>query len=400
MGTMFETPGTAVVAIGGNSLIKDKQHQTVADQYIAAQETCRHIVAMIQEGWNVAISHGNGPQVGFILRRSELAAHEMHEVPLDVCGADSQGAIGYALQQNLCNEFRRLGVAREAATVICQTEVAADDPAFKNPTKPIGGFMDEEQAERRRKEGWDIVNDANRGFRRVVASPAASAHRRAARHQGPDRGRGGRGHRRRGRDPSGRRCGRQPARCRRRHRQGPRLGPFGQQPGCRPAHHLDRGREGGAELRHARRDPRRPHDAGRGQGAPGRGRALCRRQHGAEDPGGRQLPLQRWDDGDRDQSRRTSPGPCTARPGPCSRWIDVTDGFDGTGSSPRPCRGAEASRWNRYSGTSNNTSVCGVPGRLGDRGGAGDDSVHAEWKAGRGRRSPASPCRACVRSST
>jgi carbamate kinase len=171
METLFTTPGTAVVAIGGNSLIKDKQHQTVVDQYIAAQETCRHIVAMIQEGWNVAISHGNGPQVGFILRRSELAAHEMHEVPLDVCGADSQGAIGYALQQNLCNEFRRLGVDREAATVICQTEVAADDPAFKNPTKPIGGFMDEEQAERRRKEGWDIVNDANRGYRRVVASP-------------------------------------------------------------------------------------------------------------------------------------------------------------------------------------------------------------------------------------
>ena len=171
METSFKTPGTAVVAIGGNSLIKDKQHQTVLDQYIAAHETCLHIVAMIQEGWNVAISHGNGPQVGFILRRSELAAHEMHEVPLDVCGADSQGAIGYALQQNLCNEFRRLGIAREAATVICQTEVAADDPAFKNPTKPIGGFMDEEQAERRRKEGWDIVNDANRGYRRVVASP-------------------------------------------------------------------------------------------------------------------------------------------------------------------------------------------------------------------------------------
>jgi carbamate kinase len=171
METSFKTPGTAVVAIGGNSLIKDKQHQTVLDQYIAAHETCLHIVAMIQEGWNVAISHGNGPQVGFILRRSELAAHEMHEVPLDVCGADSQGAIGYALQQNLCNEFRRLGIAREAATVICQTEVAADDPAFKHPTKPIGGFMDEEQAERRRKEGWNIVNDANRGYRRVVASP-------------------------------------------------------------------------------------------------------------------------------------------------------------------------------------------------------------------------------------
>jgi carbamate kinase len=171
MGTLFSTPGTAVVAIGGNSLIKDKQHQTVADQYIAAQESCRHIVAMIQEGWNVAISHGGGPQVGWILRRSELAAHELHEVPLDVVLADSQGAIGYILQQNLCNEFRRLGMDREVATVICQTEVAADDPAFKNPTKPIGGFMDEEQAERRRKEGWDVVNDANRGYRRVMASP-------------------------------------------------------------------------------------------------------------------------------------------------------------------------------------------------------------------------------------
>jgi len=171
MEPLFKTPGTAVVAIGGNSLIKDTKHQSVADQYIAAHETCLHIVSMIQEGWKVAISHGNGPQVGFILRRSELASHELHEVPLDVCGADSQGAIGYSLQQNLCNEFRQLGMHREAATVICQTEVAANDPAFQNPSKPIGGFMDEEQAERRRKQGWEIVNDANRGYRRVVASP-------------------------------------------------------------------------------------------------------------------------------------------------------------------------------------------------------------------------------------
>lgn len=170
---MTETisPGTAVVAIGGNSLIKDKQHESVQDQYIAAQETCRHIVDMIHDGWNVAISHGNGPQVGFILRRSELAAHELHEVPLDVCGADSQGAIGYALQQNLYNEFRRLGMDQQAATVICQTEVAADDPAFKHPSKPIGSFMDEKQAEKRRQQGWDLIEDANRGWRRVVASP-------------------------------------------------------------------------------------------------------------------------------------------------------------------------------------------------------------------------------------
>lgn len=162
---------TAVVAIGGNSLIKDRTHQTVRDQYVAAQETCRHVVGMIEAGWNVAITHGNGPQVGFILRRSELAAHELHEIPLDVCGADSQGAIGYALQQNLYNEMRDRGIDRPSATVICQTEVAADDPAFANPSKPIGSFMDEALAEKRRAEGWQVVEDANRGWRRVVASP-------------------------------------------------------------------------------------------------------------------------------------------------------------------------------------------------------------------------------------
>ena len=162
---------TAVIAIGGNSLIKDKYHQTVRDQYIAASETCHHIVNMIKDGWGVTITHGNGPQVGFILRRSELAAHELHEVPLDVCGADTQGAIGYELQQNLYNEFRRYGIDRDTVTLVCQTEVAADDPAFAKPSKPIGSFMDAEQADRRRAEGWDIVEDANRGWRRVVASP-------------------------------------------------------------------------------------------------------------------------------------------------------------------------------------------------------------------------------------
>jgi carbamate kinase len=163
---------TAVVAIGGNSLIKDAQHQTVEDQYQAAGETCRHIAAMIEQGWHVAIGHGNGPQVGFILRRSELAAHELHEVPLDVCGADSQGAIGYALQQNLHNEFLRRGLNERAVTVVTQVEVAADDPAWKSPSKPIGSFMDEAKAKQRREqEGWTVVEDAGRGWRRVVASP-------------------------------------------------------------------------------------------------------------------------------------------------------------------------------------------------------------------------------------
>jgi carbamate kinase len=163
----------AVVAIGGNSLIKDRQHQSVRDQYIAAGETCWHVASMIEDGWDVAIAHGNGPQVGFILRRSEIAAGELHEIPLDVCGADSQGAIGYALAQNLENDFQRLGIDRHAVAVITQMEVAADDPAFSHPTKPIGSFMDEDAAKRRREQdGWDVIEDANRGWRRVVASPA------------------------------------------------------------------------------------------------------------------------------------------------------------------------------------------------------------------------------------
>ena len=164
----------AVIAIGGNSLIKDKAHQTVKDQYLAVKETCKHIADMIEQGWDVAIGHGNGPQVGFILRRSEIAAKVagMHEVPLDVCGSDSQGAIGYALQQNLANEFRRRGMQKRAATVITQVVVDTKDPAFQNPSKPIGGFMEEEQAkERAAKEGWTVVDDSGRGWRRVVPSP-------------------------------------------------------------------------------------------------------------------------------------------------------------------------------------------------------------------------------------
>jgi carbamate kinase len=162
----------AVVAIGGNSLIKDRMHQSVRDQYIAAHETSEHVAAMVAAGWNVVVGHGNGPQVGFILRRSEIAAHELHEVPLDVCGADSQGAIGYALAQNLQNVLRRRGIARPVAAVVTQVEVARDDPAFLSPSKPIGSFMDEAEARRRKqRDGWDVVEDASRGWRRVVASP-------------------------------------------------------------------------------------------------------------------------------------------------------------------------------------------------------------------------------------
>ena len=164
----------AVVAIGGNSLIKDKNHQTVEDQYDAAKETTYHIADMIEAGWDVAIGHGNGPQVGFILRRSEIAhkVEGMHEVPVDACGADSQGAIGYALQQTLQNELHRRGINKPVATVVTQVLVDKNDPAFRNPTKPIGGFMDESEAKRRERElSWNVVEDAGRGWRRVISSP-------------------------------------------------------------------------------------------------------------------------------------------------------------------------------------------------------------------------------------
>lgn len=161
----------AVVAIGGNSLIKDKQHEDVESQIRAVEESCRHIAEMIQRGWNVIVTHGNGPQVGFILRRNELAAHEVHATPLDVIGADTQGAIGYMITRALDNEFKRRGIDRLAAAVITQVLVDRDDPGFKNPTKGIGSFTTKENAEVFAKEGWIVKEDAGRGWRRMIASP-------------------------------------------------------------------------------------------------------------------------------------------------------------------------------------------------------------------------------------
>ncbi|HEY7126902.1 MAG TPA: carbamate kinase, partial [Ktedonobacterales bacterium] len=162
----------AVVAIGGNSLIKDGAHQTVPDQWNAVRETATHIAEMIGQGWNVIVTHGNGPQVGFILLRSELSRSKLHPVPLDSCGADTQGAIGYMIQLALHNEFQRRGIQREAVTLVTQVLVDARDPAIQNPSKPIGQFYTEEQArEYMAKDGWAMVEDAGRGWRRVVPSP-------------------------------------------------------------------------------------------------------------------------------------------------------------------------------------------------------------------------------------
>ncbi len=166
----------AVVAVGGNSLIKDEKHKTIPDQYAASVETSKHIAGMIEQGWDVVLTHGNGPQVGFILRRSELSLHELHPVPLDYCGADSQGAIGYMFQRALHNEFKARGIDKQAATVISQVLVGSEDPAFRNPTKPIGSFMDQGAAlGHKEKEGWAVVEDAGRGWRRVVPSPQPKA---------------------------------------------------------------------------------------------------------------------------------------------------------------------------------------------------------------------------------
>ncbi|MFP4636642.1 MAG: carbamate kinase, partial [Nitriliruptoraceae bacterium] len=162
----------AVVAIGGNSLITDPKQPSVEHQFAAARDTDHHIGGLVAEGLDVTVVHGNGPQVGFILLRSELARHKVHEVPLDVCVADTQGAIGYILQQSLVEDLRERGLERGVVSLVTQVEVDPDDPAFAAPSKPIGPFMEEVEAvERRDEDGWDIAEDANRGWRRVVASP-------------------------------------------------------------------------------------------------------------------------------------------------------------------------------------------------------------------------------------
>jgi carbamate kinase len=161
-----------VIAIGGNSLIKDAKHQSVPDQYAAVVQSAAHITDLLERGYRVVITHGNGPQVGFILLRSEHSRGLLHQVPLDSIVADTQGALGYQLQQALENEFRRRGLKKSVATIVTQTLVDRNDPAFAKPSKPIGEFYSRDQAEERmRVEKWTMIEDAGRGWRRVVASP-------------------------------------------------------------------------------------------------------------------------------------------------------------------------------------------------------------------------------------
>jgi carbamate kinase len=162
----------AILAIGGNSLIKDKDHIALSSQYEAIQETSKYIAELIAEGLKIVITHGNGPQVGFLYRRGELARHELPLIPLDICGADTQGAIGYMIQMALLNEFRRMGIEKKVAAVVTKVIVDRDDPSFQNPTKPIGSFMSEQEALAHKTQmNWQVMEDAGRGFRRVVPSP-------------------------------------------------------------------------------------------------------------------------------------------------------------------------------------------------------------------------------------
>ncbi len=162
-----------VIAIGGNSLIKDSDHMSVIDQYRAAGETSGYIAPIVNQGFRVVITHGNGPQVGFILLRSELAKGVLHSVPLANCVADTQGAIGFQIAQSLQNEFLRQGTKKQVVSVVTQVVVDENDPSFANPSKPVGPFMTEKEAKQHALEdGWAVAEDAGRGWRRVVPSPA------------------------------------------------------------------------------------------------------------------------------------------------------------------------------------------------------------------------------------
>lgn len=168
----MSSSGLAVVAFGGNALVRDTEHQSIPDQYATVVDTVPAIVDLIAAGWNVVVTHGNGPQVGYILRRSELAFHEVAPVPLDYAVGDTQGAIGYMFAKALHNELGSRGIAKPVSPLVTQTVVDPEDPAFARPTKPIGGFLDEETARRYQTElGWTIAQDGPGGWRRTVASP-------------------------------------------------------------------------------------------------------------------------------------------------------------------------------------------------------------------------------------
>jgi carbamate kinase len=161
-----------IVALGGNVLIRENEKGTVEQQWRHAEEMCRRIFPLIERDYNIVVTHGNGPQVGNLLIKNEQAARIVPTMPLDVCGADSQGEMGYMIQQALLNELRSKNLRRFVVTMITQVLVDRDDPAFQNPDKPVGPFFDKERSETlTREQGWRMIEDSGRGYRRVVPSP-------------------------------------------------------------------------------------------------------------------------------------------------------------------------------------------------------------------------------------
>ncbi|MDQ7778645.1 MAG: carbamate kinase [Planctomycetota bacterium] len=161
-----------LVALGGNALLKRGQQGTISEQEHTAAETCGHLMCLVRQGFNLVITHGNGPQVGNILLKNEAAANMLPVMPLDVCVADSQGSIGYIIQQAMLNHLRAAGIRRYVVTMITQVVVDKNDPAFKKPTKPVGPFFDQRRAtELMLEKKWAMIEDSDRGFRRVVPSP-------------------------------------------------------------------------------------------------------------------------------------------------------------------------------------------------------------------------------------
>lgn len=161
-----------MVALGGNAILKYKEEGTAEEQLRNVRTSCQVLARLIREGYHIAITHGNGPQVGDILLRNEMAKGVLPPMPLDFCGAESQGMIGYMLQQSLMNELRPHRAERPIMTVLTQTLVAGDDPAFLLPSKPIGPFYTAQEAAKLREEkGWTVEESPGKGFRRLVPSP-------------------------------------------------------------------------------------------------------------------------------------------------------------------------------------------------------------------------------------
>ncbi len=165
-------PKTFVIALGGNSILRANEKGTFEEQYSNLQQTSKQLLGLLTGENRIVITHGNGPQVGNLLLATESARHIVPSMPLDICGAATHGFMGYMLQNMLANHLRKAGLKHNVTTVVTQVVVDRDDPAFKNPTKPIGPFYDLSQAENlRREKGWAMIEDSARGYRRTVPSP-------------------------------------------------------------------------------------------------------------------------------------------------------------------------------------------------------------------------------------